>query len=149
MTKISRIPLRTDVWERIFDLFIETLADLKDKQKFAAFVDDFFSPTEKIMFAKRLALTVLLAKSHDYQSIRQILRISPPTIAKMSLKVKYEGKGLHPVIEGIFKKEAARIIWKEIESLFDIPTKGSLRSPESFKRRISREQKIAQLKSEF
>ena len=149
MTKVSRIPLSSDVWERIFDLFIGTLADMKDKKKLAAFVDDFFSPTEKIMFAKRLALVVLLAKQHDYQTIRQILKISPPTIAKMSLKVKYEGKGLHPVIEDIFKKESAQIIWKEIEALFDLPTKGSLKSPDRFKRSVSRDQKIRQLKDEF
>ena len=87
MTKVSRIPLRPDVWERIFDLFIGTLADLKDRKKLKAFVDDFFSPTEKIMFAKRLAAVVLLAKNHNYQSIRQILRISPPTIAKISMQI--------------------------------------------------------------
>ena len=44
MTKISRIPLRPDVWERIFDIFIGTLADLKDKKKLEAFINDFFSP---------------------------------------------------------------------------------------------------------
>ncbi|OGM19094.1 hypothetical protein A2686_00850 [Candidatus Woesebacteria bacterium RIFCSPHIGHO2_01_FULL_38_10] len=149
MTKISRIPLRPDVWERIFDIFIGTLADLKDKKKLEAFINDFFSPTEKIMYAKRLALVVLLAKGHDYQSIRQILKISPPTIAKMSLKVKYEGKGLFPVIEDILRKQAAQIIWKEIEGLLDIPTKGSLKSPERFKRNIFREQMIREIKSEF
>lgn len=69
MTKISRFPLRDDVWERIFSLFIGTLADLKDKPKLASFVNDFFSPTERVMFAKRLATAVLVAKGHSYDSI--------------------------------------------------------------------------------
>lgn len=149
MTKVSRLPLRQDVWDRIFSLFVGTLADQRDKKKLSKFIDDFFSPTEKIMFSKRLAATVLVAKGHDYVSIRQILRVSPPTIAKLSLKIKYGGEGLNPVIESIFKKQASQIIWEEIESLFDVPTKGNLKSPARFVRNIKRKQKIRELKSEF
>lgn len=149
MTKVSRLPLRTDVWNRIFDLFISTLADQKDKKKLSKFVDDFFSPTEKIMLAKRLALAVLLAKGHDYESIRRTLRVSPPTIAKLSLKIQYGGEGLKPVIGDILSKQASQIIWKEIEDLFDLPTKGNLKSPERLKRQIKRSKEISKLKSEF
>lgn len=149
MPKVSRLPLRSDVWDKILNLFVSTLADQKDKKKLSKFFDDFFSPTEKIMFAKRLATAVLLAKGHDYISIREILRVSPPTIAKLSLKIQYGGEGLKPVIEDIFKKQASQIIWKEIESLFDVPIKGNLKSPERFIRNKKREQKIREIKSEF
>lgn len=149
MTKISRLPLRSDVWDRIFNLFVSTLADQKDKRKLSKFIDDFFSPTEKIMFAKRLALAVLVAKGHDYESIRRVLRVSPPTIAKLSLKIQYGGEGLKPVIDDIFNKQVSQIIWREIEDLFDVPIKGNLKSPERFKRKIKRSQEIETLKSEF
>jgi uncharacterized protein YerC len=149
MVKISRSPLRSDLWERIFDLFVGTLADLTDKHKLSAFIEEFYSPTEKIMLAKRLALMVLIAKGHDYKSIRIILRISPSTIAKMSLKIKYEGKGLKPVIEDIFKKQSSQIIWKEIQSIFDNPTKATLKSPTRLKNEILSKQKIEEIKSEF
>ena len=149
MTKVSRLSLRPDVWERIFNLFTGTLADIKDRNKLEAFVKYFFSPTERIMFAKRLAAAVLLAKGHDYQSIRKILRLSPPTIAKISIKVKYEGKGLNLIIADILNKQKARILWKEIEDLFDLPTKGSLKSPERFKRKLARSHEIFHLKEEF
>ena len=149
MTKISKLPLRADVWDRVFSLFVGTLADQKDKNKLSKFVDDFFSPTEKIMFAKRLAASVLITKGHDYKSIENILRVSSPTIAKLSLKIKYGGEGLKPVIEDIFKKEASQVVWKEIEGFFDVPIKGNLRSPERLIRNIKREQKIEEIKSEF
>jgi len=149
MTKVSGLPLRPDVWNRVLELFVSTLANQTNNKKLSEFFDDFFSPTEKIMFAKRLAAAVLLAKNHDYQSIHEILRISPPTIAKLSLKIKYGGEGLKPVIEDIFRKEANQIIWKEIEDLFDIPIKGTLKSPERFIRNIKRKQKIEEIKSEF
>jgi len=149
MIKVSRLPLRQDVWERIFNLFIGTIADIKDRSKLEAFVKDFFSPTERIMFAKRLAAAVLLAKGHDYQSIRKILRLSPPTIAKISIKVKYEGKGLNLIIGDILNKQKTQIFWKEIKDLFDLPTKGSLKSPERFNRKLARSRDVSRLKSEF
>lgn len=149
MTKVSRLELRSDVWDRIFSLFVTTLTDQKDKSKLSKFIDDFFSPTEKIMFAKRLATAVLVAKGHDYQSIRTILRVSPPTIAKLSLKIKYGGEGLKPVIEDVFNKQSSQIVWKEIEGFFDVPTKGNLKSPQRFTRNIKRRQNIKEIKSEF
>lgn len=149
MTKISRLPLRTDVWDRVFKLFVSTLADQKDKDKLSKFIDDFFSPTEKIMFAKRLAAAVLVAKGRDYQSIRTILKVSPSTIAKLSLKIKYGGEGIKPVIEDIFREESSKIIWHEIEGFFDLPTKGNLKSSERLIRKIKRGQKINEIKTEF
>lgn len=149
MTKISRLPLRNDVWDRVFRLFIDTISDLKNKKDIENFINDFFSPTEKIMFSKRLATSVLLAKGHDYESIRKILRISPPTIAKLSIKVKFASGGLKKVVVGILQKQNAQVLWKEIEELFDLPTKGSYKSPERFKRGLERKRKVSELKSEF
>jgi uncharacterized protein YerC len=149
MTKISKVPLRTDVWERVFKLFVETLASQRDRKKVENFIEDFFSPTEKIMLAKRLALAVLIAKDNDYESIRGVLRISHPTIAKMSLKIKYGGDGLKPVLKDILKKEAYQIIWREIEGFFDVPIKGNLKSPSRFKRKLKRIQQIQELEREF
>jgi len=33
MTQVSRLPLRNDVWDRIFGLFVNTIADQKNKNK--------------------------------------------------------------------------------------------------------------------
>ena len=149
MTKISQIPLRSDIWDRVFNLFIQTIVDIKDKKKLQAFIEDFFSPTEKIMFAKRLAAAVLLAKGHNYQDIKLMLKISPPTIAKLSIKVKFEGKGLNMIITDVLKRRSSQIFWTEIEELFDFPTKGNYKSPERFKKKYARRKKIARLREEF
>jgi uncharacterized protein YerC len=151
MTKVSKLPLRPDVWQRIFELFVNTLADEKDKKNIALFVNDFFSPTEQIMFAKRLAAAVLLAKNHDYDSIRRILQVSPPTIAKISLKIKFEDedKGINLMLKNILKKQAAQVVWKEIEELFNLPTKSSLKSPDRLKRNFLNSKRTSQIKSEF
>lgn len=149
MTKVSKIPLRSDVWTRVFDLYVKTLADIKDPKELTDFIKSFYSPTERIVLAKRLALVVLLAKGQKYDKIREILKISPPTIAKMSLKIKYDNKGLSPVINKIFKKQSAQIAWKEIIDLFNIPTKSTLKSGNRIKRDIVSKLKINQIKNEF
>jgi len=149
MTKVSRLPLRADVWERIFELFIETLIEIKEKEKLRMFVDDFFSPTERIMFAKRLAASVLLAKGRNYLEVKQLLKMSPTTIGKINLKIKYGATGLNAVISDISRKQKKQLIWKEIEELIDIPSKGGLKSPERLKRKLARGKKIARLAEEF
>jgi len=149
MTKVSRIPLRNDVWNRIFNLFVDTTASFKDKDALSSFIDDLYSPTEKIMLAKRLAAAVLLYKGHDYQSIGRILKISDPTIAKISMKIKYSDGGLKKAVEKILVKQSAQILWKEIEDLFDLPTKGNLKSPERFYRKLKRKRKISEIRNEF
>ncbi|OGM05213.1 hypothetical protein A2125_01780 [Candidatus Woesebacteria bacterium GWB1_43_5] len=148
MTQVSRSPLNSDVWERIFNLFVETLTDIKDKKKLAGFIDDFFSPTERIMFAKRLAAAVLLTKGHDYISIRKVLKVSPPTIAKMNLKLKYAGVGLNTVIKDILNKQAQRVFWKELEDLIDFSGK-QIYSSERFKRKRSLQREVSRIKHTF
>lgn len=148
MTKVSRLPLREDIWQRIFDLFIETTISIKDRKKLQRFIDDLYSPTEKIMLAKRLACAVMIAKGSNYQSIKRVLRITDPTIAKMSVLVKYKGDGLTPIIEEILRKDSFRIIWEEITDAFDLPGKGKSLSALG-KRKYQRNIKIQELKSEF
>lgn len=148
MTKVSRLPLREDIWSRIFDLFLRTTIGIKDKKKLQAFINDLYSPTEKIMLSKRLACAVMLAKGNDYQAIKRTLRITDSTIAKMSVLVKYKNGGLRHVVEEIGKKDALRIIWEEISSLMDIPSKGKNWSSLG-RQKYKREIKITELKGEF
>ena len=149
MPKISRLPLNKETWNRVFNLFIGTIIGIKDKKKLKNFVGDFFSPTERIMFAKRLAVAVLLTKGHNYQSIREILKISPSTIAKISNKVKFEGEGLNIVISDVLNKQTSILIWKEIEELFNFPTKSNLKSPERLKSSYLRKREIETINKEF
>ena len=137
------------MWDRIFELFLDTLVSIKDKKKLNGFVHSIFTPTERIMFAKRLAAALLLAKGHSYKNVGKILRMSHPTIAKMNFRLKYEGEDLVPIIEDIFRKQSKAVLIEELKDLFDIPTKSSLKSPDRFRRMSERGSKISRIKSEF
>lgn len=148
MSQVSKFQLREDVWNRIFDFFIETLINIKNKQRLESFVDNFFTPTEKIVFAKRLAAAVMVSKENSYESIRETLRISPPTIARMSMHLKDKEGGLSRVVEDILRKDATKIIWEEFASLMDMPGKGRNLSNLT-KIKLQRQRKIRNLKKEF
>jgi uncharacterized protein YerC len=149
MSQVSRYMIRPEVWNSIFTLFLDSFLISNDKNKLNAYVQSIFTPTERIMFAKRFAACILLTKGHDYRSVASILRMSPPTIAKMSFKIKYEAEGLSRVIEEILKKQARNIFWEEIKGLLDLPTKSSIKSATRLKRNASRNRKIAELKETF
>jgi transposase len=90
----------------------------------------------------------MLSKGHSYEDIASILKMSPVTISKMNLKIKFEGEGLHPVLEDIFKKQSRKIIVEEIKDVLDIYGKGK-NWREVSKRKQIRRRKIKQLKENF
>ncbi len=142
---VSRFKLRPEVWDRIFNLFSESLLSIKNKEKFDIFLNDFLSPTEKIMLAKRFALAVLLAKGNSYEEIKRILHVTTATIAKMNLHIKYGEKGTNEVVGNVLKRDSARIIWEEIQSMFNIPIKG-LPLSEYHKKVFQRNKNISRFK---
>ena len=149
MAQVSKFMIRPEVWERIFNMFLDSFLFSRNKNKLNAYVQSIFTPTERIMFAKRFAACILLSKGHDYRSVARTLRMSLATIAKMNFKLKYEGEGLSPIIEDTLKEQAKNVFKEEIKDLFDLPIKGTLKSPERLKRVSKRGAKIERIKNTF
>ena len=101
-----------DVYQKIFDVFLKTIADLKTKAEVEKFFQDFLTPTERIMLAKRLAIGLLLAKKYDYRDISKILRVSTTTVANMSILYKY-GQFYRKIIDEIESDEQMKEFWLE------------------------------------
>ena len=127
MTQVSRYPVHKAVEKRMFEIFERTFSHLKNSEDIKDFLEDFLSPVEKIMLAKRLSIAVLLAKGHNYQVISSILRVTSTTIATVSLSLKYSGKGYRNIVNKILKDEKIDNFWQKIEDvLAKIPqSKGS------------------------
>lgn len=124
MAQVSKYPIRDDVAKRIFQIFIKTLIAVKKEEDAYDLMEDFFSPTEQIMLAKRLSIAFLLEKGYDYRSIRTILRVSSPTIASVNLSLKYKGKGYKNVINKILKEEEIRrFLENSVIKLLSLPAK--------------------------
>lgn len=145
MTLVSKYKLRPEVWNKVFNLFTTSLSSIKNKNNFEVFLNDFLSPTEKIILAKRFAIAVLLAKGNKYEQIKSLLHVTSATISKVSMSLKYNDKGINETIKVTLKKDVSKIIWDEIKSVFDIPIKG-LPISEYHKKTRDREKTIQNLK---
>ena len=127
MTQVSKYPVHKDVEKRMFEVLRETISHLRGSEEIEEFLHDFLSPVEKIMLAKRLSIAVLLHKGYRYESIAEILRVTPPTIATVSLLLKYSGKGYKKTVEKIALNEKMNAFWEKVEDMLSkIPNaKGS------------------------
>ena len=122
MSQVSKYPLSDDVADRIFGILIKTLTTIKDKHDANDFADDFFSPTEKIMLAKRLSIAFLLLRKYEYRDIVRILKVSSTTIASVNVAMR-KGKGIHrKILEKIMNEESMEEFFRKTsELLLSIP----------------------------
>ncbi|MDP3888592.1 MAG: YerC/YecD family TrpR-related protein [bacterium] len=117
MAQVSKYPISKAVEARVFEILFKVISDLKNPQEIQEFFQDFLSPVEQLMLAKRLSIAVLLSKGYDYASIRKVLRVSPPTISKTSLALKYAGKGYKRIVEKLTREEKIDEFLQKVEDV--------------------------------
>ncbi len=104
MTQVSKYLISDKVYKRCREIFGKTLIGIRNSKDFQDIVSDLFTPTEQIMFAKRLSIAVLLMQDYDYRAIAKVLRVSFPTITEVNMKLKYN-TGYKKVVGRILKDE--------------------------------------------
>ena len=95
MPKISRYKLEKEIEGLILDQFAEVLREVNKTSDIKALIGNLFTPSERIMLAKRLAIAILLENGWDYSKIVKKLKVSPTTISfvknsKLNLSPAYE-----------------------------------------------------------
>mgnify|MGYP002138120642 CR=1 FL=1 len=68
--------------------FVNALEEADLRARVAPMLLELFTKTEKIMFAKRIALIYLLSKKTPYEKIEELLHLSPVTISKFALGIE-------------------------------------------------------------
>ena len=122
MAQVSKYPISKDIADRIFDIFIKTLLKIQNPQDAQNLTNDLFSPTEKIMLAKRLAIAFLLMKNYQYREISKLLRVSVATVASVNISHKYGSGGYKTILERIAKEEKLEEFFLGIaEQLLKLP----------------------------
>lgn len=112
MPHISSKKLNPRLSEKLFKKLIAILGKAQDKQYLNIVINELFTQTEKIMLAKRLAIILMLSNNVPQHRIVYILRVSPTTVAKSSLKIE---AGKYSTILEISKKEKVdieKIVWQ-------------------------------------
>ncbi len=114
MTQVSRKIVAALVAERIQEIFCKVIAGLHDQTDISEFLNDFLSPPEKIMLAKRLSIGLMLSKGYTYDAIASILKVTPSTIANVNINLKYTGKGYKKILEKVLQEEKLYKSWQDL-----------------------------------
>ncbi len=85
--------------------FERASADVKTSNVFY----EFFTHTEKIMFAKRLAVITMLKKGVSHYMISVALGVSPSTVARLSLRYE-KGRYEHILKHAVGKRDFLKVI---------------------------------------
>ncbi len=116
MPHVSGRKLKKDQLEKIYKKLIMVF-DVAGKSKKSKFVlDEFLTPTEKIMLAKRLAIIFMLNERISIHYISDTLFVSPSTVGRISLKYQF---GEYSFLSKIIKDNKQEI-WKTIKPLIMI-----------------------------
>lgn len=126
MAQVSKYPISKEIYDRIFEIFLQTLIRIRDKAEAEEFTGSLLSPVERIMLAKRLAIAFLLEKGYEYRQIQKTLRVSLPTIASVSFVRQYGGEGYKKVIKKIIQEEKlSDLLERAVLKLLEFPAKGT------------------------
>lgn len=118
MAKFSRTPkLSKKERQSLLIALCEALTSIHNKEEAAQFLADLLSPQELEMLAKRLEIARLLVKGDTYDVIRESLKVSHNTIARVNAWLTLSGSGFRLVIERTKRKEMN--YGQEIEEKYD------------------------------
>ena len=112
MPHVSQKRVKKQVFNRMSNEFVNAIASMKNSSEVRGFLNELLTPTERVMLAKRLAVILMLKKKYSFLMIRHILKVSPSTVARISLQ--YE-KGAYSKLLIEIKKQNS--FWSELSKI--------------------------------
>jgi len=114
---VSDQNLDPKVLKETLNLFYQVIADLKTPKETETFLEDLLSSGELITLAKRLAIAYRLKNNQGYEKIKNDLKISSATIAKIERQLK-NSPGFKIASEKINAERWAEEWEKRLKNLF-------------------------------
>jgi len=115
MPHISKKKLKQEIFEEIHKSFLKALSRSGRSNSIEFFSSQFFTKTERIMFAKRLAIIALLQKEFSYYKIENLLKVSPSTVARIDNNLQQgQYNSLIKILKIRTKEES---FWKNLEKV--------------------------------
>lgn len=103
-------------------IYAELLAHITSKGKAkdrSALCSDLLTHTERIMFAKRLAIICMLGEGYSFGAIQEIVRVSPSTVGRI-WKAMRRGK-YGRIVKILKKRKVSNSIVGILETILILP----------------------------
>jgi len=113
MSQISSKELDNKTLKRIYGQLVKTISDLGSIKYSEDFTEEFFTETEQIMFAKRLAIILLLSENFSWKTIEKILKVTPATISRIAKVL--DGEGYQFAKRIVHDKKLKEKFWLDLE----------------------------------
>ena len=122
MTKVSRIKIEPKHFGFFLNNFWNLITLLEDKEQVKNFFKDLLTPTEMKMLTKRIQIAKMLIEGYDYRAIRNYVKVTDTTIAKISNILATSNEGLIKAV-GYLQKIEVRIDKERMQSTPDLKKK--------------------------
>ena len=83
MAFVSKQPLPKEVERQLHEQFVDVLVAHDDVRAVRKLTYELFTPTERLMLAKRIAIVLLLEKGYSTYAVAQLLCVSDTTAARL------------------------------------------------------------------
>jgi len=113
MPHISQRKISEEDFKKIYNQLISVFDTAGNDRRNNEFLKEFFTPTEKMMFAKRLAILCMIDEDISKHYISEILLVSPSTVDRISLRHE---QNKYPYLSKILKKNK-ETIWNVLEKI--------------------------------
>ncbi|PIP86492.1 hypothetical protein COV42_00605 [Candidatus Campbellbacteria bacterium CG11_big_fil_rev_8_21_14_0_20_44_21] len=115
MTNISKKPLSVEATRNIGFQFAEVVTHLQSKKKAKDFFEDLLSDAEEMMLHKRLAVIFMLHRGFSFTTVRECLKVSPSTVAKVARTL--DRGGYAAIVCFLEQKKVRETLQEDIEKL--------------------------------
>lgn len=116
MVQVSRYKLQKDVECKLNELLYEVFVKSNNKDEFNKIFNDIFSPTERVMIIKRIAIFYLKIQKVPQETITKVLHVSSSTVAKFSIISDFS-HGIIIKLNQILKNRNKKLLVLEIVNL--------------------------------
>src|SRR3990167_11135825 len=117
MPHISKNKLDNKTFLKINEQLFKAVKYLRREEEAAQFLSDLFTKTERLMFAKRLAIVVMLEAGYPFRVISEALKVSESTISAMRDRFDRGGNGYRLVFAKFKREEFWQEFFKALDSI--------------------------------
>ena len=85
MVQLSKRKIKPEAMNKMFSILFNVLGEQNNQTQFNTILNGLFSPVEKIMIAKRVAIFFLLLKGEEWKTIHDTVKVSLSSISKCQM----------------------------------------------------------------
>lgn len=137
---VSKVKLDKDFEQELFSQFWYYIGKINNYQKTSDFFSDFFTDSEKIAYAKRFFIAVLITRERSFVEIGNALHVSSSTILGVSSWIKNAKPETQKILKSISLDKNIENMSDKIDEFLDkLPPRIYTNWKDEFKERRNRQ----------